>query len=438
MANEKPQLNYDYPTDSLTYAQYLATDWEALLLTSKNARKHNIDFYYLTLRTAYASFYTKRYDDALVYFEKAETMQMSNEITKETHYLSALYAGKAKTTELLYNLLSEDQKKRYNAPTYKRISSFSLNYGYNINTDFSKLLSQEIHGGSDVLGERILLKDIHFQDLALQHSINSSLSVEQSLGHMQLSKQQSFYYQDYANNTPKNDEYSTTTSQWQYYIKAAYNLDDKLSIVPSFTLIHFDAENIFGSYDSTTTLYTFTKGSIEDYQYLFSLNANYRIGRALLSVSGSQLRGGKDSRWQYGGGLTLYPFKNKRHYITGNIYRLDSYLYRSNSKWKTLWQIKAGWNIDKVWMTAVLSQGDHQFFADNNGLVVFNTYESIQSQIGGNIHFPLFTNQLWFNLYYRYIDYNSAFIYLDDDLKLRKKTISHNNHSITGGLSWKF
>lgn len=430
---------YDYHTDTLTYGQYLRGDWEKLRTTAKQASKNDISFYYLHLREAYASFYTQRYTDAFLQFNKAsEYKQTASASTQELHYLSALYTQRTAATDRLYHALPKEVKEKHEAPSYKVFEFIEVNQGYNTNSDFETLLDQPINGGNNSFEERILLKNLQFTNVSMQRAFNSSWTVDQSIQHMKLNRQQNFSYLNGSTSVTQNDDYSISTTQWQYHIKASYNSDDKFSIVPALTVLNYNAEAYIYNYNSSSNTYTFTKSNINDFQTLLSLSLNYRLPKIRLAFNSNKLSSGDYKRWQVGGGITIYPFKSDKYYFTTNIYSHDSHFYKTSSNWETIWQVKAGWTIDRVWMAAVHSQGNHQFFADNDGDIIYNNYEQIQSQSGGNIHVPFFAHKLWFNVYYRYVNYQTAFSYVGNDYELTQETVTHNNHSITGGLSWHF
>jgi hypothetical protein len=431
---------YDYGTDTLTYSQYMKGEWEELYHSVKNAHHDDIDFYYLNLRGAFAAYYTERYPAAVDFFRQAEDVQEGDIAVKEIHYLSALYAGMLIETERCYEKLTPDQKSYYSTPESKLIKSISVSYGYNFNSDFDDLIKLPIDGELKKYGERILMKDLSFQDISLSHQFCPSLSVNHAYEQMTINRQQKFYYKDYNSNFSDSIidslEYDIQTIQWQYHINTTYNVNDKLFISPAFTLLHYNAEKYTASFNDT--IFSFKQDPKDFYQYLVSLALTYKFDYVNISLSGNKIFSDNLSRWQAGGNITYFPLKSKEQYIGAGIYAHDFNQDENVAEWEMVWQLKMGWKISNTWFEINHSTGNHRGFADNNGLTVYNTYENIKSQTGANLSIPFFNKKVWLSAYYRLLKYRTSFVYTDAESSLETEYFSHRNHSITGNLTWYF
>lgn len=423
------QGHYDYYTDTLTYSQYMKADWKSLYDSVKVADKQGVSFYYYELRAAFAAFHTQRYERAIERFSKAESFQKGDAIVNEYYYLSALYSGQRLAQIDRYQHLSEEAKMRYRNPQRKAVELVAIEIGYNFNTDYSTLNESSIYEIEDIYSERILLKDLRNNSLKLSHGILSFLTLNHSLHYVTLYKEQDFYAIE--TDEPLLKSFPISTQQIQYNVNATVNIKDQIFISPTYTYIKYNAQFYKAEYDAQ---YSFIETDLNGRQCLYGLMLQYLVPRFKLSAHTNYFKGEHIDRWQAGISSTFYINRDKTQYIQGS---LDLLTNKEIDRYY-VWSFRYGFNIKKYWLELNHTAGDLRNFTEVNGEIVYNTYEKILSKTGLNISRPIFNDHLWFSVYYRYLNYSSFSVYLDQNLALGRRNILHNNHSITGGLSWYF
>lgn len=426
----RSQSNYDYHTDTLTYSQYLRANWEALYDSARIAEKQGVDFYYLHLRTAFAAYYTARYSQAVAYFNAAEQLQKGDVVVNEFHYLSALYGGQRLEMIKRYALLSEEAKERYIDPRRKVIETLTLEQGYNINSDYDELKNDELHAGYELYGERILLKSVNYTSLQMSHGLFPAVTLSHAIHFINLNKTQGVYGMEISG-LPVEKSYDISTKQWQYSLNAEVNIKDFFFISPAFSYVNYQSDFNEITYNDT---YAFTPKTIARHQEFYALMLNYVLPNIQFTLHANYFKGDHFERWQSGLGAKYYLTKDKKHYLSATYDMLND----NKDKIAYVWSAHYGFKTKSIYLEINHAAGDFRNYSESNGLIIYNTYENITSKSGCNISVPLFSEHLWFALYYRYLNYASFYAYVDDSLTLNKEKFTHNNHSITGGLTWYF
>lgn len=431
--NVAGQGRYDYHTDTLTYSQYLSADWEALYDSVKVAEKEGIDFYYLQLRVAFAAFHTQRYARAEDYFNSAESLQAASDLINEYHYLSTLYAGHRLAMIERYAHLSVEAKNRYKNPKRKAVETLTVESGFNNNANFKDLQKTEIDNGYKVYGERVLLKNLSYNGLKMSHGILPWLTLNHEFQWLHLNKEQQIYATEYGTSSTINKSYPISTEQQQYHINGVINIKDKLFITPAFSYVNFKSEFVEVKY-TDEGLYEFNDKSISDHQQLYALKLSYVSQNLEISSHSNYFWDQHFERWQMGLASRYYLKRDKSQYVSATFDMLND----KKNEWTNVWSLHYGFKLQKTWVELNHTAGDLHNFTESNGEIIYNTYENIESKTGANVSFPIGLDHLWLSFYYRYITYASVYSYIDDELVLKKENFNHNNHSITGGLTWYF
>lgn len=433
LAEEK----YDFKTDTLTYGQYVRKEWKALYKSVELAEKDGFSFYYLHLRGAFAAFYTQRYSKAVDYFEKAKLQNTGDDLVKQYYHLSALYAGERLAVIQSYNDLPLHVQKSYNNPSPKIIEDLYLESGCNVNSDFESLKNAPIEGGYSIYGEQALLKHIAHYRLGLRHSILPSLIVKHSLTQINLSKEQRFYALQLTPYDTLRMNFPMRITQYQYHFNVLYNIHDKFFITPSFTTIWYDGSFYYSEFMDNGG-YRFLPVTYSGNEQLYSITAGGNLNAFYLELSGNYLSKNNYDHWQTGLNMTWYPLLHKRFYVTAGWHFQPEEASGSNVKDYSVGVLSIGGSVKNIWLEATCVGGNMRNYVEANGSIIYNTVEEVQSKVGGSLTFPLINNKLFVSLYYRYLNYKSSFIYYDNDLVLRDQDYFHNNHSITGGVTWDF
>ena len=88
----------------------------------------------------------------------------------------------------------------------------------------------------------------------------------------------------------------------------------------------------------------------------------------------------------------------------------------------------AGFNVTKnTWLEGNVTLGNYNNLLDNDALYVYNDIDQKRLKVGGSIY-ALISKQILLTFNYTF----------DQKLKYHTANQNFNQHSITGGLTWKF
>lgn len=429
---------YDYHTDTLTWGQYGRGEWEALYDTIQEANKQGIGFYYLHLRGGVAAYYTKRYQKAVSFFRRAEEIAACSDEIKRTHYLSAVYSGMPLEAVKMYAQLPDTMRKEYDDPSAFKVKSISMEYGYNFLAGYDSASAPSIHGDKFIYGEKSVPQNSTYYHALVNVRVSPRIEFMQSFQYLNVKKKEEIYALQYLPVDTLRKSFNTNISQWQYYSALTFQLSDRLSIAPAFSLFHFTSNYYKISYISSFDDYNFTPDTISGYEYLYSLAANYHIDRLYLQFSGSYYDKYNENRWQTGLSIGLYPFRNNSLYVDAGMY-IDPEKVFGNTLFETsVARILLGWDSAKFSLLAGYTFGNLKDYNELNGLLMYNTIEPVKKMVTLTTSVPVLNNQLVLSLYYKYITYNDDYTFYKETNQAYTDYYHINNHSFTGGVTWKF
>ncbi len=462
VTNIKAQNTYNYSIDTITYNQYLNGKWEELFESVTKANTSGVSFYYLTLRGAFAAYYTQHYSKAVTMFRQAEQQQPLNYTAKEIHHLSAIYAGMELEQIRTYDSLPATTKPNYKNPHHKLFESVCVESGINTNNNFNNIINTKPNVNNALYAERNLHKQTLYNGIILTNSINKKLKLIQSFQYIYVSRATSFYIGNTTPDvttpiTPTNPynplppppnqprlkaaslttgteaHFNTQSTQIQYFLSLKYNINDKVLITPAFTYVNYNTGTVNIDTNSTGIYYSNHFNQKGTQTYLI-LNIAGVFNRSIFAVNTNYLIAEYISRWQNGISAKLYPFASKRLYTEGEFYISTG----SNISTTQVLKGSIGYYFNNISIEANYTTGTLSNFADNNGLYIYNTKETINTTKGVSITANIIKNKLWLSAYYKYITYNSAYTVYINSTSNNNINFEHNNHSITGGITWKF
>ncbi|MBN1650028.1 MAG: hypothetical protein JW857_01795, partial [Bacteroidales bacterium] len=113
-----------------TYNQYLASDWDALIDTGKEALDQGVDFYYLRLRIGIAYGAKYNYRMAIVNYKKALEFVPTDPVAQEYLYYAYLYAGMKNTAVQYVKQLPVAIRRKIDPERPLLIGNIYLETGY--------------------------------------------------------------------------------------------------------------------------------------------------------------------------------------------------------------------------------------------------------------------------------------------------------------------
>jgi hypothetical protein len=186
--------------------------------------------------------------------------------------------------------------------------------------------------------------------------------------------------------------------QPEYYAKLTYAVNGKLSLIGAY---HFISD-IFPNQTLNTNIFL---GGIKYSSPYISLQADASVGNFAVNYS------------QYDGIITFYPLGNL------NLYSISRGSFGSQTNFTQVLGAKIG---KAIWLEGNLTTGRADYIFDNDALYVKNDQDPVLFKCGASLYTVL-SKKLMLSLNY---------IFEQKEFNIRKTNFYQ--HSINGGLSWKF
>ena len=379
--------------DSQSLALYNSGQWKALVIYGKNNIQSGTDFTLLRMRIGYAAFMLENFSESLAQYKKVFDEDPENITALNYVYLNNLYLNNL-TAARYYSAKISDKKQEKEIKTALKIASVATEYSYKRPTDTMRKTAQYSRFGVNVqLSNRLELE----QSVAFYNQIINEPNINASApppppnfpsGNLSTIGQ-------LVQNTRSIDIH-----QKEYYAKLAYAASGEVSMLGGFHFLQTPFNNVI--YNNT----------------IFFAGLKYTTPFAHISFLSSFGKISDSASKQYEGALTLFPLGNTK------LYCISKLAYNNNPIFTQI----AGVGITKaIWLEANVTFGKYNVYFDNDALYVYNDIDQKEMKAGGSIYASL-SKKLQLTLNYIF------------EKKLKYKTVSNHfyQHSITGGLTWKF
>jgi hypothetical protein len=376
----KTQVIPDYQqTDSLTYSEYQAGNWKLLIKDGELSLKNGLDFPLLRLRIAYAYFQEENYSKAAQHYENVLANDSYNETAKYYLYLSYKYLNRDLAASNVASKLDSAVLKEEHIKTYG-LSNFNLETGF-------KYPGVNSRGNASYVATGLGLR------------LGPHLQFEQSI---------SLFQQEIANAPtgipPRVVITYSNTKQIEYYAKLGYGLSKQITILGAY---HYLNTNF------TNTIYQNHIGFAGikyDSNYL-SFQADASLGKiATANIS------------QFNATVGVFPLGNL------NLYGFTkaSYLTQNNASRPVFSQVFGFKAIKNLWLEANASFGGLDDYLDADASFVFNSIDISKNKLGATLFYTFSPKSVF--------QFNYTF---ENKTEFTQQT-NYTQHSITGGITWKF
>ena len=416
--------------DSLTYKLYMDKDYKQLLKTGKEALNKGFDYYYLRMRMGIALYNQKKYRLAVPHFEKALEFS-DNDIVREYIYYAALWGGEPLRAQKLSAGMSTALKVKLGL-MHKSVLATNIDMAFLTNNDdipdnFSIPQQDE--------GYQIIPNQFFNISLSLTHKLGSGSSMTHMLTYLHKNNTKYSYEPGYIPIVgdpyyPVNDDFNT--NQFQYYLASAFHLGKTWNLIigghfapvaaPDYQYHQTTYMNRY-SYQYTKTIYWQT-----DFALSGSLLKNFKYASVegefvFLSVSNRIIL-------QPTGIIRLYPLGNL------DLYTQSRFAYSINDNTGTFFQEhKLGFKVFKhLWLEGTYFTGDVTGFTLDNGSMLYNGLEEINTMAGGRMIVPTNTK---FSLSLGYQTRTMTNYYINkDDINSRSNGLEMNYSLFFITLQW--
>ncbi len=361
--------------DIKSYALYEKGSWKELLQYGKASAKEGQDFLLLRLRMAYASFMLGNYSEAISQYDHVLKQDGENATAHYYKFLCRTYLSQSELAGAEIKYLSKEaiEELKLKKVAFTRAGT---EVSYKI-TDYATRqngLYAAVHAGLQ-LGWNVTM----FQSVAL---FNQTIS------------EPKFIYVTDNNNIAIN--------QKQYYNRTTINLNNKWQVKLAYHYLHTPFNNY--SYNNHVGLV-----GIKYTDAYYDVQADAIASRLT-----------DTTRQQYDATLGLYPLGNL------NLYFLSTGSLRTyNGSAFNLKQV-VGFKVMKyTWLEFNGTFGKFTNLAENDALYIFNAVDRNTIKAGTT----LYVNPS------QHIILHAGYTF--EQREIYKSSILFNQHSITGGLTWK-
>lgn len=360
--------------DIKSYALYEKGDWKALLKYGKEAAKTE-DFTLLRLRIAYAAFMLGNFSEAIKQYDAVLKSDGENATAHYYIWICRKYLNQRELAGTQVKYLNEE------TITAAKLNKVSLSEA-GIETSY-KYTDATVRGNS--VYTRL--------DIGLNLGWNINMVQSGGIYNQTISETQ---FQ------AVKDSNKIAINQREYYNRTTISLNNKWQVKLAYHYLKTPFNNF--SYNNHVAML-----AIKYSGYYFDLQGDATYSK--LTDSTHQ---------QYGVRIGIYPMGNLNFYsfTTGTLRS-----YKGNQF--NIKQVIGCKLMKNIWAEVNGTFGRFSNLVENDGLYVYNAIDINKIKSGGTLYFTLSPHLL------------AQLGYTFEQREFYNKTISFNQHSITGGLSWK-
>jgi hypothetical protein len=452
--------------DSITYQQYLAGDWNNLILNAKQALAVGYDYKYLRLRMGFAYYFKNNFRTAADHFLKALHFDSYDTIAALYFNLSCQAAGRSGE---FYSI--EGSPKPY------RMLDF-------IYADAGVMLPGKVNDSAVITDSTTYYIELinpvsrSFQSVGIKLRPLPDLSFFLSFSKIDLTDKKSFgylsqvavrdsivglqYENDYFYSYPIKTNYAEqefSNQQLSYYLGLTYFPVAGLKITPSVHYLHIKAQKVSAEQTITATTdtawynkfdntwhtfnynaydYTITTTDTSYFDHVYSLSVAKDLGKFSLELRGSYSRILEKKISQIGASICWYPMGNTNLYAVSSF----SYLNDQTTTSKVFEQTIGGRFYKYGWIEGFAMLGELKNYNEKNAYIVYNLIYPVSMRLGATIY-PYIGRHFELMLMYRY---QKMGLFLTTITPKQSTTETqttvtnpdYNYSSLTAGVKWKF
>ena len=372
----KAQNQFTYAAvDSQSYALYQKAAWKELLTYGKQAIQAGQDFLLLRLRLGYAAYMTGNYSESIKHYEAVLKQDAQNATAHYYIYWCRINLNQPEIAMAGARYIAEG------AMDAKKLKKMAFTSG-GVEVSFKQ--TDHVSRGNPL-----------YASVSLGNRFSHNFHMEQSLVSYRQKITEPLL-------TAVNNNRNININQFEYYNRLLFNLGRHWQLKGAYHFLYTPFNNL-EYYNHLGLAGVRYYGTYADFQ------ADAVVGR--LTDSTVQ---------QYNLQLGLYPMGNL------NLYSFSTAMVRGgNNSGFNFREVLGVKLLKKAWLEANITAGEFRNLVENDALYVYNAIDLNKMKAGLTGIF-LLPNGLVAQLGYTY-----------ELRQLYGRTVTFNQHSITGGLKWK-
>lgn len=361
--------------DSLSYSLYEKAEWKNLLKFGKEAIANQQDFLLLRLRLGYAAFVLNNYSEAIRHYGAVLKEDSYNSTAHYFIYWSRINLNQPELAMAEIKFLAPGILPE---SLYKPVAVSSAD----VEVSFK-------NADSTSRGKPLYAR------LALGNRFSHSFHMQQSLATYHQTLNEPLF-------TAVTNSNKINIGQVEYYNRVMINFTRRVQFKVAY---HY----LYTPFNNFTYKNNLLMAGLKYYAGYFDVQADAMFGR-LTDTSAKQ----------YNFQLGLYPFGNL------NLYSFSTAVIRQrNGSAFNFRQVLGAKLFKNGWIEGNITLGRFQNLAENDALYIYNSVDPNKSKAGVTGYY-IFGNTI------------AQLGYTYEQRELFGTTNTYNQHSITGGLSWKF
>jgi hypothetical protein len=368
-------LTYD-EVNTKSYALYEKDSWKELLTYGKEAIQSNQDFTLLRLRMGYAAFMLNNFSEAINQYEHVLQNDSYNSTAHYYIWLCRKYLNQPELADAQVKYLSKEVIEQ---EKLKRLAFTQAGFELSLKQTDATERQNPTYARVDIgnrLGWNI-------------HMLQSVATYQQTIGEPQL--------------TTVTNNRNININQFEYYNKLTVNLNRKWQLIGAYHYVYTPFNNLV--YNNHLGLL-----GVKYNSNYFNIQGDIIVG----TVTDAPFQ-------QINIQLGLYPLGNL------NLYGFSTVYIRQNESSGTNFKQVIGFKINKnIWLEGNATLGMFQNLAENDAMYLYNAIDINKVKTGITGYFTLSKKCI------------AQLGYTFEQRQFYNKTTTFNQHSTTGGLSWKF
>ena len=388
--------------DSASYSDFVKADFKSIRKLGKKAKNEKIDFFYLRMRLGIVSYDKKKYEYAVIHFEKAYAMNPAELITQEYLYYTYLFSGRVDQAQVLAESLSESFQKSVGLKI-KKTESIAIGFQDFSNTNISDNSARKYLDPSFKRGDAVINGKTFGINITLENRLNSRTHIYNKISVFKTNSMgvEQFTSTPGAAATATNPvipatlaslkEVNYKNNQFQYNFGISRLTKGNLLLSAGFGFYKTNTSDLLVQPLITQSGYpinpfgslTYKEGKTSYNNISVSFNIGKRLRYISPSLGFSYSNLYNTNQFQGEGGIIYYPFGNT------HFYGKTSFAYISNNEvHQSVFTQKIGFKITQnIWLDGLYSLGNHSNYISDIGFSIYNTADPVLSNLNVNLHF---------------------------------------------------
>ncbi len=368
-------FSYD-EVNTKSYNLYEKGDWTEVLNFGKEAIAEGQDFLSLRLRMGFAAFKLNNFSEAIKHYNQVLKSDSYNSIAHYYLWLCRKYLNQVELSTYQAKFLSKDVLEQ------EKLKSLAFTQvGFEVSYKQTDITSRD---------------NTTYARIDIGNRFGWNLNMLQSVASYQQNLKEPLL------NTVINPN-NIQINQTEYYNRLTLNLNDKWQLKCAYHFVYTPFNNLI--YNNHLGLV-----GVKYNDNYFDVQADIVFG----TVTDASFK-------QYNLQLGLYPLGNLNFYSFSSVFIRDNNQTGTNFK-----QVIGGKLFKNTWIEANATLGYFNNLVENDALYLYNAIDANKFKGGASLFYTISKNCV------------AQINYTFEEREFYKKTTLFNQHSITGGVTWKF